>query len=499
MKASSGDIEFMVKRSQQLTRIIKIDLKNFRAFRHAHSIELGSTGKNLVLYGENGSGKSSLFLAIKHFLLSSLNGDSIESHSNIFVPGEEVHLKFYIKNTLDGQSTASVFEWSRANPNGHNDPLIQESAKGSGFLDYRDLLQTHSLSTENGLVDIFPILVNVLLANIRNDATQKTFLEDWQEITESLDRRKTSAQIGHIKALIDNFNSGINEKLTELKQKITDIFGYFGYYDIILDFDFSGLAYDERSKKIIRKQVCLKVQFYDAEISSRYLLLNEAKLSAIALSIYLSALLLNPLRRADRFKVLVLDDVLIGLDMSNRMPIIKILNDYFSDYQIFLLTHDLEWFEILVQKLQCHPDTWQFEQLFCTKALNRLDGVEYEMPVFANRKDYLTKAKDYLIQNDYKASAIYLRTAFERIIKKYCDQNGVRIKYKEKAKELTSEDFWREIRDNVPTTLKERVEQVRTLIMNPLSHARIVRIYPAEVKDAIEVIEELQQALEATS
>ncbi|MBN3923584.1 hypothetical protein [Nostoc sp. NMS4] len=36
-------------------------------------------------------------------------------------------------------------------------------------------------------------------------------------------------------------------------------------------------------------------------------------------------------------KVLVLDDVLIGLDMSNRLPIIDILKDQFNDYQVFLM------------------------------------------------------------------------------------------------------------------------------------------------------------------
>ncbi len=42
-------------------RITKIELKNFRAFYGAYQIDLHKAGKNLLVYGENGSGKSSLY------------------------------------------------------------------------------------------------------------------------------------------------------------------------------------------------------------------------------------------------------------------------------------------------------------------------------------------------------------------------------------------------------------------------------------------------------
>jgi len=49
-------------------RITKIALKNFRAFYADHEIELGKRGRNLLVYGENGSGKSSLLKAIELFI-----------------------------------------------------------------------------------------------------------------------------------------------------------------------------------------------------------------------------------------------------------------------------------------------------------------------------------------------------------------------------------------------------------------------------------------------
>ena len=52
-------------------RITKIEIKNFRAFYGTYQIDLHRAGKNLLVYGENGSGKSSLYLALKSFLESS--------------------------------------------------------------------------------------------------------------------------------------------------------------------------------------------------------------------------------------------------------------------------------------------------------------------------------------------------------------------------------------------------------------------------------------------
>ena len=39
-------------------RITKIEIKNFRAFYEESLIDLHKAGKNLLVYGENGSGKN---------------------------------------------------------------------------------------------------------------------------------------------------------------------------------------------------------------------------------------------------------------------------------------------------------------------------------------------------------------------------------------------------------------------------------------------------------
>lgn len=70
-------------------RIIKLEIQDFRAFYGNHIIEFAKQGErgkqNLLLYGENGSGKSSLLLAIKYILESADNENlKFDDYKNIF-------------------------------------------------------------------------------------------------------------------------------------------------------------------------------------------------------------------------------------------------------------------------------------------------------------------------------------------------------------------------------------------------------------------------------
>ena len=154
-------------------RITEIEIKNFKAFYGTYRIDLRKTGKNLLVYGENGSGKSSLYFALKLFLES---GDDpshrFENDQNIFIedPG-------YIKLGLraDPQSRKEIYEWSES-VRETEDELIIEASKTKVFLDYKDLLETHYVHRESNTVNVFNLLVGTLLANISSPLRAGTLL-----------------------------------------------------------------------------------------------------------------------------------------------------------------------------------------------------------------------------------------------------------------------------------------------------------------------------------
>ena len=464
-------------------RLTKIEIKNFRAFYgRPYQINLHRAGKNLLIYGENGSGKSSLYLALKYFLESSEDDSyQFENYQNIFIE-DAGYIKLHLR--ADRRSNAQTYEWSQS-VKATNDPLFIEASKSKGFLDYKALLETHYVHRESGIVNVFDLLVKNLLANTISALTGRNLADDWEDIQPPFPRRNATNQIATLEEQIENFNRELADRLTELQTKTSEILEKFGD-DVVIEFDFQGITYNRDKKTIDGEQILLKVKFFGKDIPLHHRFLNEAKLSAIAIAIYFSSILIQP---ESDLKILALDDVLIGLDMSNRLPVIDILEEYFSDYQIFFLTYDRTWYEIVMQRTE--NSKWKYAEFYFSKT------DEYEIPVYEENRAYLEKAKGYFDENDYKACAIYLRTAFEEVIKKFCDKKRLPIRYSEDPKKLTSEDFWTVIKSGafLQNSLINEIELYRKIILNPLSHATIVNIIKKEISEAIEAVENLEEEL----
>lgn len=129
--------------------------------------------------------------------------------------------------------------------------------------------------------------------------------------------------LGHAKPILDLFEHGLELSLKYNNAKVNETY--------------SGL---EKAPS-----VSIKLKYAGENIDKPHLFLNEARLSAIAISIYLGMIKRHP--QLKPFKILFLDDVFIGLDISNRLPLLRILETHFSEYQIFVTTYDKPWYEFV--------------------------------------------------------------------------------------------------------------------------------------------------------
>lgn len=480
-------------------KITKIEIKNFKAFRKPDPIDLGENGQNLLLYGENGSGKTSLYEALKFFLESSEGTHQFVNHRNIFTDEtDKGSIKLHF--TPDPKLNKEIYEWSEDIQNDTKIQPIIDASKAKGFLDYKDLLETNYLHYAEKSVNVFDLLINTLLKNVVNDQTVPTrsFSEQWDEISGAVPVEQGATQeVTTLEQQIEIFNTGLEDKLKDLETDANNILLKFGdeNTDIKIKLDFEKITFNTENNSLDPQQILLKVNFAgkDLEEDLAYQrFLNEAKLSAIALSIFFAGFKLQP---PSDLRILALDDALIGLDMSNRLPLINILDEYFSDYQIFLMTYDKAFYEIFKQR-KFNDEQWKTAELYYGK----ING--YEIPVYAEEERYIDKAKEYFNVNDYKACAVYVRTAFEVIMKRYCETENIRVRYRENPKDLTSIDFWIPItrwqknRQNVVNqTLKNRIESARKFTLNELAHASVANIYRKELEDAIDAVEELETAL----
>ena len=473
-------------------RITEIKLNNYRAFYGEHTISLDKDGKNLMVYGENGSGKSSLFTALQNFFLSSVQKVTVEE--NIFVPSSK-------KNTASIQVTIKESAASTKTTNfdlniidkqiiSADKTIIADANKIKGFFDYRSLLRTHIEHAND--VNLFDILINGILKHSVNRFSTKEIGSEWNSIyDDTFNLKQTKGIQARTKNYLkDKFNPGLKQLIQDIEKDTNIFMSYFGE-SVKIKLEFTEVTHHGR-RMLSGNTINLKLDFHKTHIPKHQFFLNEARLSALAISLYLASIKVNP--TAGALKVLVLDDLLIGLDMSNRLPLLKILKNHFIEvpenerFQTIMTTYDKVWFELVNNYF---GDTnWKFIEIYS----KRLTDEDFEIPYIKETQGYLDKAKTYLKEKDNKASAVYIRTEFERIVKSICEKKGLQVNYKTKQKEFTTEDFWEAITNQTDID-KEIIKEIRIhrgTVMNPFSHYDLEHPeFTKELEDTIDTIEKL--------
>lgn len=279
--------------------------------------------------------------------------------------------------------------------------------------------------------------------------------------------------------------------------------------------------------------------------------LNEAQLTRIAIGIRIGALRTRPLAAA-QFKILVLDDMLISLDLSNRMDIVRIILNkeekenlkFFDGFQKFILTHDKGFFNLI------RRNTNEEEWVYYNFSKNENDNLAPKI-----KEDFtpLQKAIKYFKEDEFENCGNELRKEAEALLTSYLDPNmrlmdqkfkGLSQKLDEAFKKLNEkrlEDFkqtflseikiekLRKIKTDYATDadlddpekekldkLKEQIfdfliefnekknkkellikdtKEILDRVMNSASHHGENALYSQELKDAIEGIKKLKEHL----
>lgn len=386
-------------------KIKRIHINNYRAFlingdeeAARYVIDLPK-GENLLIYGENGSGKSSLFKALREFLMSATGG--LNFQKNLFYDEAKNSEQPFIGVTLE-DDREHYFSAEAARTNTHANPAISEANITKGFISYRDLLKLH-FRQDNKDPDLFSfflgnegLFTDMIVPAPIQPANKIFFGLLWEKIQTKQDED----------ALTD-YNVNIAGQFQELENRANLLLKYFQKGCSL------KLVYTEGEIKegmINSPKISFEINLFGKDISGHDDVLNEARLTALAISVYLAYVLSLP---GTDLRILFLDDVFIGLDMSNRIPLIKILTSKdlgdgtsFQPFQIFLTTYDREWFNLAKNYLD---DNW-------SKAEFYVDSRMVERPLIRKSQSYKERADFHFVHGDYPACANYLRKAFEQLL-----------------------------------------------------------------------------------
>ena len=502
-------------------KIKKVEIKDYKAFYGKN--EFNVDGKNLFIYGENGSGKSSFYYALKDFFQSSTETLSYDETENIFLTKAQ-RGKGYITVTFnpdkDGTATDKAYTVKKSSKNTYaaGDTSIRDAIKLKSFLTYKHLLGIHYIKKDNE-IDLFDLLVKGVLKHFKSVAItgNKELGELWDEVETAISKETSQAfnitqKKNEVDRTINSFDTAFKklfdttsiENILKYAQPILDKFGH----NIELKLNYTQAKPTADYKSIERNHVRVKIKYLGKEIDKPHIFLNEARLSAIAISIYLG--MVKRHIQGIPCKVLFLDDIFIGLDISNRLPLLEILKSDFANYQVFITTYDKPWYEFVKTNYLNNNRSWKCFEIYAGRSKKG-----FTIPVVKEIKgqgnndhlDYLIQtAEDYHSSGDNKAAGVYLRSAFEAILKQFCF-NKVTVKFVVDQSKLKADEFWGSTKKfitsypspakyNLTQNTKDEIDNLIPLVLNPLNHNDINKNeHSSEIGRTVNILKTLKTEL----
>ena len=486
-----------------MKRITKIFIENYKAYLSPHVIDLPN-GCNLLVYGENGSGKSSFVKAVMHYLSSSVNKELSYQHNYYMLDKlGTIQICFAdydeVSHTIVPE-TEVLYKSSSDKEKSDNDiDFIKDAAVTTGSLDYLSLLQVFLVGDNKDKFFDF-VVINLLgdFISVFTGATN-TFNKRWSQLQDILlVKSKTRNMKIHKKGLADLqiFESDLRSTLDKVFADVNSMLHtYFPHFGLEVQFELAHMTvtYGKgRANWHINKGFTLKVTKDGTAIDNYKMVLNEARLSAISICLYLAS---NKLIPKNELKLLLLDDIFIGIDSSNRLPFLRLLSDYFASYQIILLTYDRNWYNLARTYLTGNvSQEWITKEIYNSETV--VDGQTYFDPLVINGETPYEKARSYLYSRDhpdYPASANYYRKFIEKLYASYIPESYMKDDDAEqiepyKLTQITHRLF--RLLSNMPHyivglyNLLRAVSFIRTMLsplIHPLSHYSDNEVYRSEL------------------
>jgi len=376
-------------------KINKITLKNYK-FHHNLSFDI--TQNNCLIYGENGTGKSSIYKALYSNFYHFKDNKIVTNQINI--------KEKFIHRDFSHENLEIKIEFNNNHLNRKNNSLNNREILENQTIYFADEKVFHKI-TQNDffqvinseLIKHFPQLKELdrIYRTIRTGVTRSTINEHENLVRDRQEADRLFKETFQEQVPLDEVNS-ILRSLDE-------------NFEIDFEITNSDIRFD--AKKFINPKIAIKVKDIDdkGDFKNHF---NEAKLKLISIAIYFA--LAKKYETDSELKLLVLDDFLTSLDMSNRKLIMWYLLDNFGDYQKIILTHNLQFYNMIVKLLKSREEerAWDIKNIFL-----RIENSQEIATIVNRNENYLSKAESELSSYNLEVSGNFLRKEFERIVNEF--------------------------------------------------------------------------------
>lgn len=519
-----------------MQKIKSITLRNFKFFYgtetdYPHNIiELNEN--NLLLFGENGSGKSSVYWALYTFLQSCLKNDDDKIKKYFLKEGTQSLRNRYAADSapsaiavefVSKDGTTTQKEICDTSVNTKSGTLVEKTLKASDFLNYKYLSKLYDFRNSQS-IDLFPLFVKDLLMFIdlgeeftlhNGQLSGTTIASDWWDFISGtigeLPKNKNTISVSSeeykrykyttiprfvelLKSYLLTITEAANNYLTtEFKEPFTL---NFNTENIEADFN-KSISQRAKDGKLHKPKIRLTAKLIDPKLAEEkqlihnpHTFLNEARLTAIALAIRF-AMLDERGTFDDAGSILVLDDLLLSLDMSHRNIVLDIILKKEAEHQILILTHDKFFFQMAKSKIKHFKQSnWEYIEMYAHK------NNDIPLPLIYKSESYLGKAIRYLEENEYEIAGNFLRKEAESFLKEILPK---KYKLNDEGKlkalgNLLSDAVVFSESNGLNKELFEKLNSHREFVLNPSSHDSYdVPKFYSELSACIDTLKELRK------
>lgn len=520
----------------------KIELKNFKFFKDPFLFPVD--GKHILLYGENGSGKSSIVWGLYTLMESRrkqipdiqkyFNSTHDQHLRNRYSqPGDDSYVKAVFESDIPG-APPKQYEVSAGNisTQAGGDTFIKLTTAAFDMFNYR-MLAEWIYQKNSKSIDLFPGFEKDIFrylyffnAYTRVDGTKpaapdgKTAEEWWSYITSvrlpltkrGQVNRSTSEYLNFI-PLLAAFKSEMDTVLGQVELSANEMLHIdleLPNIDIRLDMTpvpFNLLKPGRRrykDGKVHNPTISVQAHVTDpnipgwsTDVQHLATFFNESKLTCIGIAIRLAISDYKLITTPGVAPVLCIDDLLLSLDMSSRIPMIRLLLKKAQNRQLLVFTHDRAFFEtmqMMIRQRRQQGD-WNFYEMLERKT--SVPGAAPAPMFFKESRTYREKVEYHFERGDYPAAVNYLRKYCEEQLKRLLPHNIQLISKSNGEISMATLSEMISVMESKFCTLFElqpidlpTLSVYRKRLMNPLSHDDAhTPVYKAEILGALREID----------